>query len=98
MNEDGEARLGCLIPHPSSFILPEAELMARIVSIATDNPPHAIDNAAGERVLVRHTRRLGLRPEPYLRVFKNIGIETRYSVLPPDTVDAPRTLEERNGL
>jgi alkylresorcinol/alkylpyrone synthase len=72
--------------------------MARILSIATANPSHRFDNDQAARVLARHTRRLGLRPEPFLRILKSIRIESRYGVLSEDQVDAPMPLKQRNDL
>ena len=72
--------------------------MARIVSIATDNPPHVIDNDQAARIMTRHTQRLGLKPEPFLRIMRNTQIESRYTVLSGDEVDAPMCLKQRNDI
>jgi alkylresorcinol/alkylpyrone synthase len=72
--------------------------MARILSIATANPSHLINNDQAARVLARHTRRLGLKPEPFLRILKSTRIESRYSVLSEEQVDAPMPLKQRNDL
>jgi alkylresorcinol/alkylpyrone synthase len=72
--------------------------MARIVSVATANPPHLIDNDQAARIMTRHTRRLGLEPGPFLRILGNTRIESRYVVLSEDEVDAPMPLKQRNDL
>jgi alkylresorcinol/alkylpyrone synthase len=72
--------------------------MARIVSIATANPAHFVDNAQAARVMGRHAQRLGLKPGILLRILENARIESRYSVLGPDEVDAPLPLGRRNSL
>jgi alkylresorcinol/alkylpyrone synthase len=72
--------------------------MARIRSIATDNPPHLIDNDQAARIMTRYTRRIGLKPAPFLRILKNTHIESRYVVLSEEQVDAPMPLKERNDL
>jgi alkylresorcinol/alkylpyrone synthase len=72
--------------------------MARIVSIATRNPPHLIDSDQAARIMTRYIRRLGLKPEPFLRILKNTRIETRYAVLGEDQVDLPMPLKQRNDL
>jgi alkylresorcinol/alkylpyrone synthase len=72
--------------------------MARIASIATANPPHLIDNDQAARIMTRYTRRLGLKPEPFLRILSNTRIESRYTVLGADQVDAPMPLKQRNDL
>src|SRR5262249_45565832 len=72
--------------------------MARIVSLATANPRHHVDNAQAARVMSRYAERLGLKAETFLRILKNTQIESRYSVLGPDEVDAPLPLGRRNGL
>jgi alkylresorcinol/alkylpyrone synthase len=72
--------------------------MARIVSIATDNPSHVIRQDQAARVIRRHTERLGLKAEPFLRILGNTTIGTRYTVLSEDQVDAPLPLRQRNDL
>jgi alkylresorcinol/alkylpyrone synthase len=72
--------------------------MARIVSIATRNPPHLINKDQAARIMTRHTRRLGLKPEPYLRILRNTSIESRYVVLNEDQVDLPMPLKKRNDI
>jgi alkylresorcinol/alkylpyrone synthase len=72
--------------------------MARIVSIATENPPHLIDQNQAARVIRRHAERLGLQAEPFLRILRNTTIETRYTVLSEDQVDASLPLKQRNNL
>lgn len=72
--------------------------MARIMSIATGNPSHLINNDQAARIMTRYTHRLGLRPEPFLRILKNTRIESRYSVLSEEQIDAPMTLKQRNDL
>jgi predicted naringenin-chalcone synthase len=72
--------------------------MARIVSIATGNPAHLINNDQAARIMTRHTRRLGLKPEQFLRILRNTNIQSRYVVLDEDQVDVPMPLKERNDL
>jgi alkylresorcinol/alkylpyrone synthase len=72
--------------------------MARIVSIATQNPPHVMDTDQAARILTRHTERLGLNPELFLPILWNTQIESRYTVLSGDQVDAPMPLKQRNDL
>lgn len=72
--------------------------MARIMSIATANPPHLIDADQAARIMTRYIRRVGLRPEPFLRILKNTQIESRYCVLSEEQIDAPMPLKQRNDL
>jgi alkylresorcinol/alkylpyrone synthase len=72
--------------------------MARIMAIATDNPPHVLDNDQAAAIMTRYTRRLGLRAEPFLRILQNTRIESRYVALPEDQIDAPMPLKRRNDL
>jgi len=72
--------------------------MARIMSIATCNPPHLIDNDQAERILIRHLGRLGLKPGPFQRILKGTQIEARYCVLGGELIDAPMPLKQRNDL
>jgi alkylresorcinol/alkylpyrone synthase len=72
--------------------------MARIISIATANPAHCIDRKQAERAMIRHARRLGLDETNFLEILRNTQIETRYSVLSSDEIDAPLSLKRRNDL
>jgi alkylresorcinol/alkylpyrone synthase len=72
--------------------------MARIVSIATGNPAHAIDHEQATQVMIRHARRLGLNEARFLEILANTQIESRYSVLSGDEIDAPMSLKQRNDL
>jgi predicted naringenin-chalcone synthase/protein-S-isoprenylcysteine O-methyltransferase Ste14 len=58
----------------------------------------ASDTDQAARIVTRYTRRLGLKPETYLRILRNIRIESRYAVLSEDQVDAPMPLKQRNDL
>jgi alkylresorcinol/alkylpyrone synthase len=84
--------------HHDTCARPRAEAVVRIASIATGNPPHLIDNHQAARIMTRYTRRLGLKPEPFLRILANTRIESRYTVLGEDQVDAPMPLRQRNDL
>jgi alkylresorcinol/alkylpyrone synthase len=72
--------------------------MARIVSIATGNPAHAIDREQAAQIMVRHAQRLRLNPERFLEILENTQIESRYAVLSGDELDAPLPLKQRNDL
>jgi alkylresorcinol/alkylpyrone synthase len=72
--------------------------MARIVSIATANPAHAIDREHAARIMIRHARRLRLNEERFLEILENTQIESRYSVMSGDEIDAPMSFEQRNEL
>jgi alkylresorcinol/alkylpyrone synthase len=72
--------------------------MARIVSIATGNPAHAIDHEQAARIMIRHARRLGLNEARFLEILGNTQVEWRYAVLSGDEIDAPLSLEQRNDL
>ena len=72
--------------------------MARIVSIATGNPAHAIGREQAAQIMVRHAQRLRLNPERFLEILENTQIESRYAVLSGDKIDAPLSLKQRNDL
>jgi alkylresorcinol/alkylpyrone synthase len=72
--------------------------MARIVSIATGNPAHAIDRAEATRVFLRHARRLKLHEANFLEILENTQIESRYAVLSSGEIDAPLSFKDRNDL
>jgi alkylresorcinol/alkylpyrone synthase len=72
--------------------------MARIVSIATANPAHLIDREQAARAMIRHAKRLKLNEERFLEILENTQIESRYSVLSADEIDAPMSLKQRNDL
>jgi len=72
--------------------------MARIVSIATDNPAHFIDREHATRIMIRHAQRLRLNEAHFLEILANTQIESRYSVLSGDEIDAPLSFEQRNDL
>jgi alkylresorcinol/alkylpyrone synthase len=72
--------------------------MARIVSIATGNPAHAIGREQAAQIMVRHAQRLRLNTERFLEILENTQIESRYAVLSGDEIDAPLSLKQRNDL
>src|ERR1700690_2377387 len=72
--------------------------MARIVSIATCAPPHAMSAAATEGLLRQHLNRINQRPDSYLKILQNTQIETRHTVFGPTEVIAEHCLGERNEL
>src|SRR5579859_3606435 len=72
--------------------------MTRIVSIATGNPAHLIDREQAAALMIRHARRLRLNEEHFLEILANTQIESRYTVLSADELDAPLSLEQRNDL
>lgn len=72
--------------------------MARIKSIAIRTPRNLIDKDKAARIMTRYTRRLGLKPEPFLRILQNTRIESRYSVLEENQIDIPMSLKQRNDL
>src|SRR5689334_12892686 len=72
--------------------------MARIISIATGNPAHAIDREQAKRIMIRHARRLRLNEAHFLEILENTQIESRYTVLSADEIDAPMSLKQRNEL
>lgn len=72
--------------------------MARIVSIATGNPSHAIDRDQAVRILIRHAQRLRLNEERFLNILEHTQIESRYAVLSSEEIDAPLSLKQRNDL
>jgi alkylresorcinol/alkylpyrone synthase len=72
--------------------------MAHIVSIATANPPHVIHHEQATQILTRHAQRLRLNEERFLEILANTQIESRYSVLNDNEVDAALSLKERNDL
>jgi alkylresorcinol/alkylpyrone synthase len=72
--------------------------MARIVSIATANPAHFVDNAEAARVMSRYAGRLGMKAEPLLQILKSARIESRYSARSPDEINAPLPLGRLSGL
>lgn len=49
-------------------------------------------------MLGRHLAKLGVRPEPYLRILERTGIERRHTVLGEDLVDRELTFAETNDL
>jgi alkylresorcinol/alkylpyrone synthase len=71
--------------------------MARIVSIATGNPAHVVDQEHASRIMIRHARRLKLNEEHFLEILDNTQIQRRYTVL-GDELDAPLSLKQRNDL
>jgi alkylresorcinol/alkylpyrone synthase len=72
--------------------------MARIVSIATGNPAHAIGREQAAQIMIRHAQRLRLNTERFLEILENTQIESRYAVLSGDELDAPLSLKQRNDL
>lgn len=72
--------------------------MARIVSIATANPAHAIDPRQAAQIMIRHAQRLRLDEARFLEILENTQIESRYTVLSGDEIDAPLSFKERNDL
>jgi alkylresorcinol/alkylpyrone synthase len=72
--------------------------MARIISIATDNPAHVIDREQAARLMVRHAQRLKVSEEYFLDILANTQIESRCAVLSADELDAPLSFEQRNNL
>jgi alkylresorcinol/alkylpyrone synthase len=70
--------------------------MARIAAIATANPAHVVDRELAERLLVRHAQRLRLNEARFLDILANTQIESRFSVLSGDQIDAPWSFKERN--
>lgn len=72
--------------------------MARIVSIATGNPAHAVDREQAARIMVRHAQRLRLNEARFLEILENTQIESRYTVLGAEEIDAQLSLEQRNNL
>jgi alkylresorcinol/alkylpyrone synthase len=72
--------------------------MTRIVSVATANPAHVIDREQAARIMIRHAQRLRLNEAHFLEILANTQIESRYTVLSGDELDAPLSFEQRNGL
>jgi alkylresorcinol/alkylpyrone synthase len=72
--------------------------MARIVSIAIGNPAHVIDHQQASQIMIRHARRLRLNEAHFLGILDNTQIQSRYTVLSGDEIDAPLSLRQRNDL
>jgi alkylresorcinol/alkylpyrone synthase len=72
--------------------------MARVVSVATANPPHVLDRDQAAQVTIRHAQRLRLDESRFLDILAHTQIESRHTVLPDDRIDACLSLRERNDL
>ena len=76
----------------------KVSFMARIASIATANPAHRIDHEHAQRIMIRHAQRLRIDADHFLDILDNTQIESRYSVLSGDEIDAPLSFKQRNDL
>ena len=72
--------------------------MARIRSISTAVPSTRLDYAVTERLLRDQLRRWEQPADRYVKILKNTGIETRYTVYGPEEVIAEHPFAERNDL
>jgi alkylresorcinol/alkylpyrone synthase len=76
--------------------------MARVISTATASPPHTIGPEQAQRLMLRYIERLGLKPEPALRILRNTMVEHRHSVLTEEellqkmSAKDPMSTKERN--
>jgi alkylresorcinol/alkylpyrone synthase len=71
---------------------------ARLLSIATALPPHAIDQDQAAEATVALFGGKVFRDDDIRTLFANTGIRTRYAVRPQAWYVAPRPWEERNAV
>jgi alkylresorcinol/alkylpyrone synthase len=72
--------------------------MARIVSIATCAPPHALDSSQTEELLRRHLIRWKQPSDFYVKILRKTQIETRHTVFGANEVINEHSLQDRNEL
>jgi alkylresorcinol/alkylpyrone synthase len=70
-------------------------LLAHILSLATAVPPHVLETAFVEKAAARIFARFGADFERMLPVFKNTGIDRRYSAVPVSWFDDPGSWADR---
>ena len=72
--------------------------MARLLSAATESPPHRIGFEQMSRIVSRHLKEHQIAPEPYLRILRSTRIEHRHMVRGEDDADRDATFKTNNDL